>query len=212
MAISREERLKRKRLAEKKRRLRMKEDPDRYQEEKDKRNVRNRENTRARRLKKLSKKDLEAQRKKWRLAKQRYVAKKKQQAATEEVAAQPTTSTRAESIRLEAKRRAAKHHEDVGDNELVKEDSWVVVRFTLEEAQGERKWIGRVLRINENNTYLVTFVRQRITSLHSGYVYAYPNVPDEETVYKTQILSVIDAPKNFQRKLLFSVHHKELSQ
>lgn len=110
VSLSCEERLKWNKIAERKRRLCIKNDPDWCREEKVKRNCRNACKTQARKLKKLPKKEVDAQRKKWRSAKQRYVAKRKaEQAAFAAMAPTPNIlrqGTRAESIRRKAKCRA----------------------------------------------------------------------------------------------------------
>lgn len=62
------------------------------------------------------------------------------------------------------------------NNESFKEGEWVVLRFQLQQKRGERKWIGRILRKNENDTYLISFLRSTDTQLHSGYVYVYPHI------------------------------------
>lgn len=55
----------------------------------------------------------------------------------------------------------------------LKENHWVVVRFKLEETTGERRWIGKILRVNENDTLNITFSRAKRTNYYSGYIYIY---------------------------------------
>lgn len=75
---------------------------------------------------------------------------------------------------------------------------YVIVKYELQEKRGTvQKWIRKILRVNENNTFLVTFLRSRRTQLHSSFIYSYPDKPHEDTVYKTQIWSKIPAPPNF---------------
>ena len=95
-------------------------------------------------------------------------------------------------------------------SESFNEGDWVVVCYVMTEKKSERKWIGKIHKINENNEYFITFVRPTQTKSHSGYVYVYPSVADEETVCKTQIMYSISEPTLFQRKLLFSVHYEHL--
>lgn len=102
-------------------------------------------------------------------------------------------------------------------NELV-EDDWVVVRYKMEETKGERRWIGRILRVNENETFLVSFLRSRNTRQHSGFIYSYPDLYDQKgiliediaTVCKTQILYSLPPPTKFQRAFKFNVHKDNL--
>ena len=58
------------------------------------------------------------------------------------------------------------------DSVYYKEETWVVVRFQLEETEGECKWIGRIIRVNEKDRYLVTFVPVSYTHLTLPTIYS----------------------------------------
>lgn len=89
-------------------------------------------------------------------------------------------------------------------NQSLKEDDWIVVRFKLLEQSGELRWVGKILRVNDNKTFLVTFLRPKHTTLHTGFIYTYPpRDPDEDTVCRTQILYIVPPFKKFQRYLHF---------
>ncbi|XP_065218710.1 uncharacterized protein LOC135844432 [Planococcus citri] len=108
---------------------------------------------------------------------------------------------------------ASASNDDVTANdkdEPLMEDDYVIVEYKLEEENGIRKWIGKIMRVNENDTYHITFLRSKATKFHPGFIYTYPNKPDEDTVYKTQIISRIPPPIKFQRCLKFSVHCDDL--
>jgi hypothetical protein len=112
VAVSRAERLRKKREAERQRRERIRSDPDRRLEEHRKRRARIERTKEAKKSKKMSKKQRQEQQKKWREAKRKYVAKKKQlqnesKSLSSAAMIQPIAqSTRAESNRKKAKRRA----------------------------------------------------------------------------------------------------------
>ena len=80
----------------------MKSDPVRKKEENDKRNARNRRKTVERNAERVTKKELELRRKKLRVAKQRYVAKKKVAKDAQTDKNTMPVSTRSESIRRRA--------------------------------------------------------------------------------------------------------------
>jgi len=99
---------------------------------------------------------------------------------------------------------------DEGNPNNFKEEQWVIVRFTFEHGKGGKQWIGKILRVNENDTFLIMFVRGKESKFHSRFLYVYPPEADEYMVYKTQILKSILPPQNFQRRLLFSIHSDDL--
>lgn len=103
MAISPGERLKRKREAERKRRKRIQESPGRREEENRKRRERKARKKVERKKFKESAKQIRDRREKWKAAKRRYREKKSRLAAE---SALETVSSRADSIRKKAKRRA----------------------------------------------------------------------------------------------------------
>jgi hypothetical protein len=84
-------------------------------------------------------------------------------------------------------------------------EDWVVVKYDLEEEKGERKWIGRIIDV-EQSAYRITFLRPKRTKLHSGYIYQYLAKEDSDTVSKEQILYVLPPPERFQRCLKFIQH------
>jgi len=90
------------------------------------------------------------------------------------------------------------------DYQLVEGD-WAVIRYNLTHVKGECRWIGCIIRVNENDTYHIRFVRSQRTRLHSGFLYAYSKTvdgeEDEETVYKTQIVSR-PRTQNFPKKIV----------
>ena len=96
------------------------------------------------------------------------------------------------------------------DVSTISEGDWAVVRFKMQESRQERRWIGKIMRVNENDTYLMNFVRDKRTRQHSGFIYLYPHEPDDYTVYKTQILYKVEAPTVYQRALKFNVNTSEL--
>jgi len=79
---------------------------------------------------------------------------------------------------------------------------WVVVRFRMEEGKGERRWLGKIERINENDTFLINFVRLQVTKLNSGFIYSYPKKRDEYAVCKSQVLYSISPPKILRRGVM----------
>lgn len=89
-------------------------------------------------------------------------------------------------------------------------DEWVVVKFSLDGQKGIRKFIGQILRVNDDNTFLITFVRLKSTEKCSGYVYTFPNIPDEEVCMESQIVEKLCPPKKFQRGLQFSINAYDL--
>lgn len=111
---------------------------------------------------------------------------------------------------------ALEHHqssEEAGQEEILPEKSnlaegdWFIARFKYECSKGEGKWIGRVERVNENDTFLVSFLRPKLsTKYHNGYLHYFPTIQDEATIYKTQIVRYISPPSKFQRLLKFPIH------
>ena len=44
----------------------------------------------------------------------------------------------------------------------------------MEKSTGERKWIGKILSVNENDTFLKTFLRSKCTATVSySFIYTY---------------------------------------
>lgn len=83
------------------------------------------------------------------------------------------------------------------------EGGWVVVRFEMKETN---------IRVNENDTFLITFLRAKNTREHSGFIYSFLDLYDDNgklkedvmTVYKTQLLySVLRLDKNFNEFINF---------
>lgn len=99
----------------------------------------------------------------------------------------------------------------VFEDKQLQEGDWVVVQFSLEKMQGKKKWIGVIRRINENETFMVEFVRSQRSKYHSGFLYSFPNIKDvDPCVCKSQILYSILPPTFFQRKMKFTVHCDKL--
>ena len=91
------------------------------------------------------------------------------------------------------------------------EDDWVVVRFQVEEGKGERKWLGKIERINKNDTFLINFLRPQVTRLNSGFIYSYPKKEDHFAVCKSQILYSVTPPQILHRGIMkFAIHHSAL--
>jgi len=95
-----------------------------------------------------------------------------------------------------------------------KEKEWVVVRFSLLQQSGKCRWLGQIVRENENRTFTVSFLWSKRTRDHCGYVYVYPPMypekPDEEIVMESQILYTVPPPEKYQKFLLFTVHWDKL--
>lgn len=62
-------------------------------------------------------------------------------------------------------------------------DDWVAVGFKMLGSKNEKKWIGKIIRVNENDTFLVSFLRSKRTKLHPGFIYSNSQVPDEYNIY-----------------------------
>ena len=91
------------------------------------------------------------------------------------------------------------------------EGDYVVVRFLLKENVGERRWIGQIQRINENDTFLIEFFKAKLnTKFYPGFLYTTYSPPDEHDVYKTQVLYVLPKPTIFQRAMKFVIHCDKL--
>lgn len=103
MAISNKERLRRKREAQKNRRKRIQDDPERLAKENEKRRDAYARKKQQMKKRKESKKEIEIRRRRWRIAKRKYLEKLKQDSAALE---EGTSGTRAASIKRKAKQRA----------------------------------------------------------------------------------------------------------
>lgn len=81
-----------------------------------------------------------------------------------------------------------------------KVNEWVVVRWF------NNKFIGQITEINETDQeFKVNLLRPKQTNKHDGYVYHFPQVPDEINFPPTNLLQKLDAPKKYCRMLLFNV-------
>lgn len=97
------------------------------------------------------------------------------------------------------------------DSSSLKEGDYVCVEFTMEQTGGVRRWLGEIMRVNENDTYLIRFLRSKEESkFHSGFLYYYPSKEDVDTVYKTKILYIVPPPTDFHRYKKFSIHFANL--
>jgi hypothetical protein len=95
-------------------------------------------------------------------------------------------------------------------SQFLKEGQWVVVRYSMVQMKGERRWVGQIKRVNENDTYLVSFVKPVRSKFHSGFLYTFVESEGEDTVCQTQIMYAVQEPEKFQRKLKFAIHCDKL--
>lgn len=85
--------------------------------------------------------------------------------------------------------------EDVVGDEIAAND-WVVVIFHMEEgAKKSRKFIGRVTEIESDNTFVINFLKVKVTKRDSGLIYEYPKIPYIENVTREQIVQKLLPPK-----------------
>lgn len=112
--------------------------------------------------------------------------------------------------------------EKTGENVTVQSvdiGTWLVVNFpnydarkTNSKKSGGRNYIGLVESVSSDGVIAGKFVRPRESREFSGFVYGFPNVPDEGSFTFDQIRKVLQAPKRYGRgNFKFEVHTSELN-
>jgi hypothetical protein len=91
-------------------------------------------------------------------------------------------------------------------------DDYVVVKFSLVETKGERRWLAKIMKIDDENDKIdVWFLKSKNTSQHRGYIYIFPELePKLVTVSRAELAYKVQEPTKFQRFLKFAVHSDEL--
>jgi hypothetical protein len=123
-----------------------------------------------------------------------------------------TASLEAESIPVAVSLRESNATSTHSNEDEFKVSDWVVVKYSmLKQKNTYRKFLGRILGINEERTmFHITFVRNKRTRQHNGYVYYYPYDPDEDDCHRDDILYKVEPPTEFQRGLKFSTNVNSL--
>lgn len=86
--------------------------------------------------------------------------------------------------------------------ENVEANDHVVVKFSLQETEGEKRWIGEMVGISDDNDeYCMLFYRCKKTRQHFGFIYYYPEKENRETVSQMQVLYELEPSTEFQRCL-----------
>lgn len=79
---------------------------------------------------------------------------------------------------------------------------WVVVMYS--HSKGNRNYLGKIIRVRKGKI-VVKYVRPKVTSLYSGFVFAFPNVPDVDTIEFSRIRAIVPAPVKYARALKFGI-------
>lgn len=96
---------------------------------------------------------------------------------------------------------ASKQYED---------DDWVVAQFPLVDMGGYKKYIAKILQVQQSGAekrFLVDCMRPKESREHNGFIYKFPNIRDDETYCKeSNILYKLNPPELWQRYLKFEKH------
>lgn len=115
-------------------------------------------------------------------------------------------------------------NEETGENLTVQPvgtGSWLVVHFPDNASRkanakksvgtGGRNYIGLVEDVSSDGEFTGKFVRPKPSREFSGYVFGFPNVPDESAFTFEQIRKVLQPPERYGRGYLkFEVNSNEL--
>lgn len=113
-------------------------------------------------------------------------------------------------------------NEETGETisvQSVERGSWLIVNFPANvsrkaksKTSNGRNFIGLVDEVCSDGMILGKFVRPKPSRDFSGFVYGFPNVPDDGSFTYEQIRKVLEAPEPYGRgNFKFEVHSSDLN-
>lgn len=113
-------------------------------------------------------------------------------------------------------------NEETGESatvQTVETGSWLIVNFpndvsrkVVSKTSSGKNFIGLVEEMSSDGTFIGKFVRPRASRDFSGFVYGFPNVPDEGSFTFDQIRKVLQPPERYGRGYFkFEVHANTLN-